>query len=179
MKIFLAKSSDHILLKQNAPRKELWRFSLVEVVVLLLLLPKSPFGQALHQTTINSKAEGNFTMVKNQTIETDRIQYGGKQNKWNSGVSGKQSSASKPGSLVQKLSRIDSRRISNKCSPFSKEFVYRKNPKLAMDRKISLFQQKLRKTDPRSGNFICGKGVRDTILENSSAKDYSKTGGNV
>ena len=43
-----------------------------------------------------------------------------------------------------------------------------------MDRKISLFQQKLRKTDPRSGNFICGKGVRDTILENSSAKDYSK-----
>ena len=48
-----------------------------------------------------------------------------------------------------------------------------------MDRKISLFQQKLRKTDPRSGNFIYGKGVRDTILENSSAKDYSKTGGNV
>ena len=42
-KNILAKSSDHILLKQNAPRKELWRFSLVEVVV-LLLLPKSPFG---------------------------------------------------------------------------------------------------------------------------------------
>ena len=48
-----------------------------------------------------------------------------------------------------------------------------------MDRKINLFQQKLRKTDPRSGNFICGKGVSDTILENSSAKDYSKTDGNV
>ena len=83
-KNILAKSSDHILLKQNAPRKELWRFSLVEVVV-LLLLPKSPFGQALHQATINSKAEGNFTTVKNQTIEAD-IAYNTVENKTNGTV---------------------------------------------------------------------------------------------
>ena len=83
-KNILAKSSDHILLKQNAPRKELWRFSLVEVVV-LLLLPKSPFGQALHQAMINSKAEGNFTTVKNQTIETD-IAYNTVENKTNGTV---------------------------------------------------------------------------------------------
>ena len=31
------------------------------------------------------------------------------------------------------------------------------------------------KVDPRSGIFVCCKGVHDTILENSSAKDYSKT----
>ena len=125
--------------------------------------------------------EGDFTTVKNRTIETDSGQYGGKQNdKWNSGVSGKQSSGSKPGSLVEKMCRIDSRRISNKCSPLSKKFVHRKNPKQnAIGRKISLFQKELGKIDPRSGNFICSKGVCDIILETSSTKDYSKTGGNV
>ena len=150
-------------------------------VVLLLLLPKSPFGQAFHRTTINHIVEGDFTTVKNRTIETDSGQYGGKQDdKWNSGVSGKQSSGSKPGSLVEKMCRIDSRRISNKCSPLSKKFVHRKNPKQnAIGRKISSFQKELGKIDPRSGNFICSKGVCDIILETSSTKDYSKTGGNV
>ena len=44
---------------------------------------------------------------------------------------------------------------------------------------ISSFQQELRKIDPRSENLICSKEVRDTILESSSAEDYSKTGANV
>ena len=48
IKIFLANSSDRMLLKQNAPKKECCRFFLVETVA-LLLLQKSPFGQALHQ----------------------------------------------------------------------------------------------------------------------------------
>ena len=39
-------------------------------VVALLLLPKSPFGQALHRTTTNRMVEGNFTTVENRTIET-------------------------------------------------------------------------------------------------------------
>ena len=59
-----------------------------------------------------------------------------------------------------------------------KKSVYRKNPKPAIGKKTSSFQQELGKIDPRSGNFICSKGIRDTILENSSAKDYSKTGNN-
>ena len=50
---------------------------MVEVVA-LLLLPKSPFGQALHQTTTNRMVEGEFTTIKNRTIETDSAQYGGK-----------------------------------------------------------------------------------------------------
>ena len=54
----------------------------------------------------------------------------------------------------------------------------RKNPKLATGRKTSSFQQELGKIDPRSANFICSKGVIDTIRESSSAKDYSKTGEN-
>ena len=69
--------------------------------------------------------------------------------------------------------------VSNKCSPFSKKFAYRKNPKPAIDRKISSFHQELGKIYPRSENFICSKGVRDTILESSSAKEHSKTSGNV
>ena len=85
----------------------------------------------------------------------------------------------KTSSLIQKISSIDSRRVSNKCSTFSKKFVYRKNPKPAIGRKISPFQQQLGKTDPRLGNFISSKGIRDTILESSSAMDYSKTGDNV
>ena len=48
-----------------------------------------------------------------------------------------------PGSLVQKIFRIGSRRISNKCSPFRKKFVSRKNPKVEIGRKISSFQQEL------------------------------------
>ena len=91
----------------------------------------------------------------------------------------KQSSGSKAGSLVQKISRTDSRRVSNKCLAYSKKFVYRKNPKHAIGRKISSFQQELRIIDPISGHFTCSKGVRDTILESSSAKKYSKTGDNV
>ena len=51
-----------------------------------------------------------------------------------------------------------------------------KIPNAAIGIKISLFQQEPGKIDPRSGNFICSKGVRDTILTCSSAKDYSKTG---
>ena len=70
-------------------------------------------------------------------------------------------------------------RISNKCSPFSKKFVNTKNTKPANGRKVRSFQQELGKTDPRSGRFICSKGVRDTILECLSAKDHSKTSDNV
>ena len=109
----------------------------------------------------NKKPYGGGKKPNNR--DRHSAQYGGKQNnKWKS-VSGKQISGSKPGSLVQKISRIDSRRISNKCSPFSKNFVHRKNPKLVIGRKISSFQQELEKIDPRSGSFICSKGVRDTI----------------
>ena len=64
----------------------------------------------------------------------------------------------------------------------SKKFAYRKNTKPAIGRKITSFQQNLGKIDspkPRSGNFICSKGVRDTILESSSAKDYSKIGDSI
>ena len=59
-----------MLLKQNAPRKEHWRFFLVEIVA-LLFLPKNYFGQALHRTATNRMVEGDFTTVKNRTIETD------------------------------------------------------------------------------------------------------------
>ena len=39
-----------------------------------------------------------------------------------------------------------------------------KIPNAAIGIKISLFQQGPGKIDPRSGNFICSKGVRDTIV---------------
>ena len=102
-KSFMAKSSDLILLKQNAPRKEHWRFFLVEIVA-HLLLPKSPLGQVLYRTAINRIVEGDFITVKNRTIKTDitRNMVGNK---------------TPTGSLVQKTSRIDSRRVSDKCSP--------------------------------------------------------------
>ena len=56
IKIFLEKCLDRMLLKHNAPRKERWRFFLVETVV-FLLLQKSPHGQALHQTATNCMVE--------------------------------------------------------------------------------------------------------------------------
>ena len=89
-------------------------------------------------------------------------QYGGKQNnKWHNRFSDKKISGSKPGSLVQKISRIDSRRISNKFSPFSKTFVYRTNPTLAIRKKMSSFQKVLgdygiagRRSHKKSGTSI-------------------------
>ena len=39
--------------------------------------------------------------------------------------------------------------------------------------------KKLGKIDSSSGNFICSKRLRDTIIESSSAKNYSKTGDSV
>ena len=49
-----------------------------------------------------------------------------------------------------------------------------KNSKPAINKKISSSQQELGKLEPRSKKFICGKGVRDTILKNSSAKNIPK-----
>lgn len=87
----------------------------MEIVALLLLL-KSPFGQALHQTATNRMVEGDFITVKNRTIKT--------------GIT-RNIVVNKPGFLVQKISGTDSSRVSNKYSPFSKKFVYRENhPKL-------------------------------------------------
>ena len=144
------KKAKHIL-KEKADflqkgNQNLFWFFLVGIVA-LLLLPKSPFGQALHRTTTNHMVERDFTTIKKlNNRDRHNAQSGGKQNnKWNSGVSGKQSSGPKPVSLVQKISKIDSRGISNKCSPFSKKNVLRKNPKLAIGWKISSFQQELAK----------------------------------
>ena len=133
----------------------------MEIVALLLLLLKSSFGQALHRTATNHMVVSDFITVKNRTIEA---------------VKTRSMVANKTGSLVRKISRTDSRRVSNKCSPFSKKFVCRENPKPEIGRETSSFQQELGKVDLRSGNFICCKGVHNTILESSSAKNYSKTG---
>ena len=119
---------------------------------------------------------GDFTTVKRRTIETDITRNVVKNKTTNGAVMSQVNKV-----LDQKLaplSRIDSKRVSNKCSPFSKIFVYRKNPKPTIGRKIGSFQQGLGKIDPRSGNSVCSKGVCDTILESSSAKEHSKAGDN-
>ena len=59
-----------MLLKQNAPRKEHWKFFLVEIVA-LLLLRKNPFRQVLQRTASVDGLNGDFTTVKNRTMETD------------------------------------------------------------------------------------------------------------
>ena len=94
--------------------------------------------------------EGNFTTV-NKKNNRDR-----------------QISRSKTSSLVQKIFRIDSIRASNKCSPFSKKFIYKKNPKPAIGRKTISFRQELGKVDQRLRNFVC-RGVRYTIPKQVTA----------
>ena len=81
--------------------------------------------------------------------------------------------------LSRKFPELISEESLTNVHPFSKKFVFRKNPKLAVGRKISSFQQEPGKIDPRSGHFICSKRVRDTILEGSSAKGSSRTGDNA
>ena len=59
IKVFLAKRSGRML--KNTPRNKQWRFSLVEIVaLLLLLLLKSPFRKALHRTTTKQYRGGQF-----------------------------------------------------------------------------------------------------------------------
>ena len=58
-----------MLLKQNAPRKERWKFFFSGN----RRAPppaKSPFGQALYRAATNRMVEGDFTTVKKGTIET-------------------------------------------------------------------------------------------------------------
>ena len=81
--------------------------------------------------------------------------------------------------LSRKFPELISEESLTNVHPFSKKSVFRKNPKLAVGRKISSFQQEPGKIDPRSGHFICSKRVRDTILEGSSAKGSSRTGDNA
>ena len=81
--------------------------------------------------------------------------------------------------LSRKFPELISEESLTNVHPFSKKSVFRKNPKLAVGRKISSFQQEPGKIDPRPGHFICSKRVRDTILEGSSAKGSSRTGDNA
>ena len=70
-------------------------------------------------------------------------QYGGKQNnKWHNRFSDKKISGSKPGSLVQKISRIDSRRISNtNFHPLVKHLFTGKIPNLQLERRLAHFRK--------------------------------------
>ena len=125
----MVKSSGRMLLRQNAPKSEHWRFFSLEIASLWLLL-KIPFWQALPSLSNNKAYAGGpfYCGKKPNSRDRNNTQYGGKQkNKWSSGVYGKQSSRSKPDSLVHKISRVHSSRISNKCPPFSAKYVYRKN----------------------------------------------------
>ena len=114
-------------------------------------------------------------------------QYGGKQNnKWHNRFSDKKISGSKPGSLVQKISRIDSRRISNKFSPFSKTFVYRKNPKLAIRKnsdlscrenqvcEICLVGKSLRASLPLFWISACSQDIFKTIKGTNSSTEAAE-----
>ena len=68
--LFGQKFRSHVVETERSKKRTLEVFSVVEIEA-LLLLPKSSFGQALCRRTINCMVEGNFTTVKNKTIETD------------------------------------------------------------------------------------------------------------
>ena len=108
-----------------------------------MLLKQNAPGQALHRTATNHMVEGDFTTVKNRTIKTDitRNMVENKTTNWSSNVSGKQSSRSKTGSLVKEISKIDSERVSNKYSPFSKRKIPGKIPNLKMAGRLAHFSK--------------------------------------
>ena len=68
--LFGQKFRSHVVETERSKKRTLEVFSVVEIEV-LLLLPESPFGRALHRRTRNCMVEGTFTTVKNKTIETD------------------------------------------------------------------------------------------------------------
>ena len=154
-----------MLLKQNATRKEKWKFFLVEIVV-LLLLPKRPFRQVYHETTSDRVVvwcprvdRGWFCYWKNLTIETEILRNIVESKTTN-------------GAMVSQVSKVlhlcpeKSTSVSRKIPEFIpeefltffhsllKKFVYWKIAKPALARKISSCQQELEKIDPRSWNCI-------------------------
>ena len=168
--MFLAKGSDRMLLKQNVPRKEFWRFSLVEVVA-LLLLPKSPFGQTLHRTTKNRMVE-----VKNQTIETD-IAHNMEGNKT---TDGKVPQVSKfldqnLAPLSRKFPELIPEESLTNVHPVVKTWFTGKIPNLQLAGRLAHFSKNWKKLTQDQEVLSVVKGYVTPF----SAKDYSKTGGNV
>ena len=66
--IFGKKFRSHVVKAERSKKRTLE--VLVEIVA-LLLLRKSPFGQVLQRTASVDGLDGDFTTVKNRTIETD------------------------------------------------------------------------------------------------------------
>ena len=114
-------------------------------VAAFLLLPKSPFGQAHHETTTNRVVEGNFAKVKNRTIEAD-IMHNMVGNKTANGTA------------VSQVSKV----LHQNLAPLSRKF-----PELTIE-------ESLTNVHPRSGHFICSKGYVIPFLKISVQRAIPK-----
>ena len=117
-------------------------FFLVEVVA-LLLLPKSPFGQALQRTTTNRMVEGDFTMVKNQIIEID-IAHNMVGNKITNGTIVSQISKVLDQNLAplsRKFPELTPEEFLTNVHPLVKHLLTGKIPNLQLERKLAHFRK--------------------------------------
>ena len=136
-------------------------------IVALLLLPKSSFGQALHRTATTRMVEGDFTTVKNRTIETDitRNMVGNKTTN---------------GAVLCQVSKV----LDQKLAPLSRKF-----PELIPEVSLTNIHPLVKKlfTGKIPNLQLAGRLAHVSKnwekltqdLESSSAKGYSKTSGNV
>ena len=114
--------------------------------------------------------EGIFTTTKNRKIrQTKRAIW------WETKQQMEQFLDQKLVPLSRKCPELIPEESLTNGHPLVKNLFTGKIPNLQLAGALALFQQELGKIDPRSGNWICRKGVRDTILESSSTNNYSKT----
>ena len=128
--------------------------------------------------------ESDFiTVVKNRTMETDITRNMVKNKITNEAAMPKVSKVldQKLAPLPRKFRELILEESLTNVHLLVKNLFTGKIPNLQLTGRLAHFrvQQELANIDPRLENFIYSKGVHNTILESSSAKEHSKTGDNV
>ena len=178
-----------MLLKQYATRKEKWKFFLVEIVA-LLLLPKRPFRQVYHESTSDRVVvwcprvdRGWFCYWKNLTIETE-ILLNIVESKTTNGTMVSQVSKvlhlcpEKSTSVSRKIPEFIPEEFLTFFHSLLKNLFTGKFPNLHLPGRLAHVSKNWKKLTQDHEIVSTLKWVRDTILESSGAKDYSKTGDN-
>ena len=108
---------------------------------------KSPFGQALHRTATNRMVEGDFTTVKNRTIETD-ITRNMVENKTTNGAVMSQVSKvldQKLAPLSRKFPELIPKESLTNVHPLVKKLFTEKIPNLQLVGRLAHFSQNWKK----------------------------------
>ena len=146
---------------------------------------KKPFRGGPSSSTSNSKSNnrsysnggGRFVYNKNHRGGYSNNKYAGP--KWQNNTGKYLFSKSERGSQLQQSSKSHSSGKFKTCSSSGKKFIYKINSKHSSGRKIKTLQPCLGEINPRSGNFVYGEGLRNSISHHPNTGENSFTNSHV